>query len=582
MQTQPCFVATRDGLKAVSGLFVNMHGVKAEEPTHFISLEQSQSDRSKKPFVPQPIAVLSNDVTKMTVGRLHFSETTANNMRKKGKPNPDQRYFQLVVTIGARAGDAIYTLASHKSEKIIVRASNPGQFETEQNIHWVKGTTMNSVYHQGNVGINTDSPDEALCVRGNIRMTGSVLQVSDKRVKQNIRRRSTKEQLDNVCKLGLYEYELKEGWASQIGRSDDRVEYGVLAQEVEKAIPGGVKITNNNIDLGKDEKAVDNLMVVNKERIFMENVGAVQELNNITQILNDRLGKLEQENNSIKKAVRRASSIAELRLGLDDSADTFTRSRECFSDSAFDAYGNIHDDDIASFCDDDVFSANTTRRTSQCSCSNSRDSSRSSSPIYKRGLSRVVRVNSSKHSPRNSDASSPSVDDSIYIRRGSLKLMRKPRKHSDLKKPVIPLMLFDDEGIQCGDEVFEVPPPIFEVSTPTPSPAGESGRSSTIETDSFLSDPALVAPIATKDIVKEPHEQEQQAAKQQGPTKDTQTDISLSTVFLVDNIWVLLLAFLVLVASIIIMVSWPSCSENSFSTMNTCDATLTFNSQESS
>lgn len=31
-------------------------------------------------------------VTKVTVGRLHFSETTANNMRKKGKPNPDQRY----------------------------------------------------------------------------------------------------------------------------------------------------------------------------------------------------------------------------------------------------------------------------------------------------------------------------------------------------------------------------------------------------------------------------------------------------------------------------------------------------------
>lgn len=31
-------------------------------------------------------------VTKVTVGRLHFSETTANNMRKKGKPNPDQRW----------------------------------------------------------------------------------------------------------------------------------------------------------------------------------------------------------------------------------------------------------------------------------------------------------------------------------------------------------------------------------------------------------------------------------------------------------------------------------------------------------
>jgi hypothetical protein len=34
---------------------------------------------------------------KVTVGRLHFAETTSNNMRKKGKPNPAQKYFQLAV-----------------------------------------------------------------------------------------------------------------------------------------------------------------------------------------------------------------------------------------------------------------------------------------------------------------------------------------------------------------------------------------------------------------------------------------------------------------------------------------------------
>ena len=36
---------------------------------------------------------------KVTVGRLHFAETTSNNMRKKGKPNPAQKYFQLVVSL---------------------------------------------------------------------------------------------------------------------------------------------------------------------------------------------------------------------------------------------------------------------------------------------------------------------------------------------------------------------------------------------------------------------------------------------------------------------------------------------------
>jgi myelin regulatory factor len=70
----------------------------------------------------------------LQVGRLHFTETTPNNMRKKGKLNPDQRYFSLVVTLAARAGDALFTLASHLSERVIVRASNPGLFENESNV----------------------------------------------------------------------------------------------------------------------------------------------------------------------------------------------------------------------------------------------------------------------------------------------------------------------------------------------------------------------------------------------------------------------------------------------------------------
>ena len=59
----------------------------------------------------------------MTVGRLHFSETTSNNMRKKGRPNPDQRYFQLVVALHAHSGENSYMIAGSVSAKIIVRVS---------------------------------------------------------------------------------------------------------------------------------------------------------------------------------------------------------------------------------------------------------------------------------------------------------------------------------------------------------------------------------------------------------------------------------------------------------------------------
>ena len=40
---------------------------------------------------------------------------------------------------------------------------------------------------QGRVGVNTDKPEEALTVNGNIQLTGQILQASDIRVKQDIR-----------------------------------------------------------------------------------------------------------------------------------------------------------------------------------------------------------------------------------------------------------------------------------------------------------------------------------------------------------------------------------------------------------
>ena len=65
--------------------------------------------------------IIPDKETKKTEGRLHFSETTSNNMRKKNMPNPDQRFFLLVVSLNAHSGDKDFVVVDSVSEKIIVR-----------------------------------------------------------------------------------------------------------------------------------------------------------------------------------------------------------------------------------------------------------------------------------------------------------------------------------------------------------------------------------------------------------------------------------------------------------------------------
>ena len=68
-----------------------------------------------------------------------------------------------------------------------MQASNPGQFESDVDYSFQRGCAPESIYHMGRVGVNTDRPEEALSVHGNIRLTGHLLQPSDRRAKQDIR-----------------------------------------------------------------------------------------------------------------------------------------------------------------------------------------------------------------------------------------------------------------------------------------------------------------------------------------------------------------------------------------------------------
>ncbi|KAK0176222.1 hypothetical protein PV328_000377 [Microctonus aethiopoides] len=331
LQGEAVFVRTGEGLKKISSFQLHFYGVKVESPTQTIRVEQSQSDRSKKPFHPVVVELGGERVTKVTVGRLHFSETTSNNMRKKGKPNPDQRYFHLVVGLHAHTADqSSYQVVAHASERIIVRASNPGQFESEgtgvgTEGGWQRGAAPDSVYHAGRVGINTDRPDEALVVHGNMKVTGHIVQPSDARAKQNVHEVDTREQLRNVQQLRVVRYRYAPEFAlhSGLGIKGTQEDTGVIAQEVQQILPEAV-LPAGDIVLPNGQR-IENFLVVNKERIFMENVGAVKELCKVTDSLETRIDQLERINkrlaklkrgDSLKSSVSTVSSIASSKYSL--------------------------------------------------------------------------------------------------------------------------------------------------------------------------------------------------------------------------------------------------------------------------
>ncbi|KAH8024724.1 hypothetical protein HPB51_001060 [Rhipicephalus microplus] len=302
----PAYVKVPDGrLQKIDAFYLHFFGVKRESPSQTIKVEQSQADRTKKPFYPLPVDLSNNQAVKHTIGRLHFSETTSNNMRKKGKPNPDQRYFYLVVSLCAHCGDAVYTIAAQSSQKIIVRASNPGQFESDMELTWQKGSTHDAIYHMGPVGINTERTDEKLVVNGNILLSGHLIQPSDERAKSDVVELDTREQLKNVANMRIYRYRYIPEYVEHAGLKD-ATDTGVLAQEVKQILPDAVH-DGGDVLLGNGD-CIEGFLVVNKERIFMENVGAVKELCKVTDSLGTRIDELEKMNRALNK-IKRVDSV---------------------------------------------------------------------------------------------------------------------------------------------------------------------------------------------------------------------------------------------------------------------------------
>eukprot|EP01114_Cavostelium_apophysatum_P010057 TRINITY_DN2345_c0_g1_i1.p1 TRINITY_DN2345_c0_g1~~TRINITY_DN2345_c0_g1_i1.p1 ORF type:complete len:847 (+),score=295.19 TRINITY_DN2345_c0_g1_i1:224-2764(+) len=271
-----------------------------------VQIFQTGKMRSKEHSHPVELGLIKNGTALLQ--KLRFQSSTANNARmKNSEPNPNQQYFRIVVSLFAQTqptdaspNGAVHEIMSRISNRLIVRGQNPGRYASKPvkaapppvipppppPVHfadsisaregWVK-RGEDTLYHSGKIGINMPNPQEALSVHGNIMVTGNVVKPSDKRVKENFHEVDTKEQLQHIEDLRIFDYDLKE-WTQPSAKHNTR-ERGVIAQDLEKVIPFAVERLGD-VQM-KDGQVVQNLLVVNERVLLFENIGATQEIGKI-------------------------------------------------------------------------------------------------------------------------------------------------------------------------------------------------------------------------------------------------------------------------------------------------------------
>jgi hypothetical protein len=148
----------------------------------------------------------------------------------------------------------------------------------------------------GNVGIDI-TPTQKLHVNGNV-LANNVPVPSDRRIKENIVDANTEDNLNHILALQVKHYDYTENFVKYCNK-DDTSNYGFIAQQVEQVIPNAVKtipfsIQKSNRD-GTYEtiEHFDDFKIVQKELIFTEAVGAIQELYKIIESQKERINNLE-------------------------------------------------------------------------------------------------------------------------------------------------------------------------------------------------------------------------------------------------------------------------------------------------
>ena len=90
------------------------------------------------------------------------------------------------------------------------------------------------------LGINNATPNVELDVTGDIEYTGTITDVSDRRLKTDITPLNTDEMMAKIAQINTYKFRMKDD-------PKGRIEFGVMAQELEEQFPELVKTANDEM-----------------------------------------------------------------------------------------------------------------------------------------------------------------------------------------------------------------------------------------------------------------------------------------------------------------------------------------------
>jgi hypothetical protein len=146
----------------------------------------------------------------------------------------------------------------------------------------------------GNMGSASFNWDFSYSASYNSANSNVWQQLSDHRIKENIKKADLKICFDNVKNINLYRFNYINGF--KFGATHDKTQLGYIAQQVSQHFPKSVQRNKTRLD---DKREVPDLASVNIDQINFTLFGAVKQLIKVVEKQSKRIKKLEEMLNII-------------------------------------------------------------------------------------------------------------------------------------------------------------------------------------------------------------------------------------------------------------------------------------------